>query len=77
MIAKIIIVLVILIIVFCLGSAMYYLLHDRGNSTRMVKALTVRIVLSLLLFFALIIGFATGVLHPNANPLHQGMEHRG
>lgn len=65
MLAKAIIVLFLLIIFFCLGSALYYLLNDKPGSTRMVKALTLRIALSLTLFFLLIIGFATGILHPN------------
>lgn len=71
MITKLIIVLFILAILFCLGSAMYYLLYDRRDPTKMVKMLTLRITLSVVLFFALIIGFATHVLKPNNIALYQ------
>ncbi len=65
MIAKAVIILFILIILFCLGSGLYYLMHDRVDSTRMLKALTWRIGLSVLLFLLLMAGFATGMLKPN------------
>ena len=71
MVAKLFIVLFILAILFSLGSALYYLLHDRGDSTRMVKALSYRIGLSLLLFVLLMVGFASGVLKPNNIALYQ------
>lgn len=47
---KIIAILLMLLILYSLGSALYYMIKDKGNSTRMVKALTVRIGLSLFLF---------------------------
>lgn len=71
MIMKLVIVLFILAILFCLGSAMYYLLYDRRDPTKMVKMLSLRIALSVILFFALILGFATGVLKPNNIALYQ------
>lgn len=71
MIMKLVIVLFIVAILFCLGSAMYYLLYDRQDPTKMVKMLSLRIALSVILFFALIIGFATGVLKPNNIALYQ------
>jgi hypothetical protein len=54
-------------IVFSLGEGMYFLARDDGdvNKTRVVKALTVRIVLSLLLFGLLIVGYLTGVIEPH------------
>lgn len=39
---------------------LYYLLQDRGRTKRTVRALTWRIVLSLMLFAALMIGFLGG-----------------
>jgi drug/metabolite transporter (DMT)-like permease len=59
------IVLVLLIIVGSLGSALYYLLKDRGRSPRTVKALTFRIGLSIALFVLLLLGFQFGLLHPH------------
>ena len=49
-------------ILFSLFSALYFLLKDKGNSTRTVKALTVRVVLSITLFVMLLIGFKTGLI---------------
>lgn len=71
MVAKAFIVLFILAILFFLGSALYHLLHERSDSTKMVKALSYRIGLSLLLFLLLMVGFATGVLKPNNIALYQ------
>ena len=45
-----------------LGSALYYLIRDRGQSQRTVKALTVRIALSLALFVLLLVGYLTGII---------------
>ena len=65
MLAKLVIVLFLILILCCLGSALYYLLTGKGGSTSMAKALSWRIGLSLLLFVLLFVGFATGVLHPH------------
>lgn len=63
---KIPVLLVLGFIVFSLGQGMYYLAKDDGDvdKTRGVKALTVRIVLSLILFLLLILGYFVGVLQP-------------
>lgn len=62
---KILIVLVLLMILASLASGMIYMLRDRGNSERAVKALTVRIGLSVTLFVLLMVAFATGVIEPH------------
>jgi len=64
MLAKFIIVLFLIGILFCLGSALYYLFSGRSGSG-MVKALTVRIILSVVLFILLMVFFLTGVLQPH------------
>ncbi|MBS0424359.1 MAG: twin transmembrane helix small protein [Proteobacteria bacterium] len=46
-----------LIIVYNLGSALYYMFKDKGNSTRMVKSLSIRIGLSLFLFIVMMIAY--------------------
>lgn len=63
---KIPVLLVLGFIAFSLGQGMYYLAKDDGDvdKTRVVKALTVRIVLSLTLFLLLILGYFVGVLQP-------------
>ena len=65
MLPDFIIILILLLIVASLFSGMFYMLHDRGQSTRAVKALSIRIALSLLLFFLLLLGYWTGILHPH------------
>ncbi|MGA9852288.1 MAG: twin transmembrane helix small protein [Gammaproteobacteria bacterium] len=65
MFSDIVILFILFIIVVSLFSGLYFMLHDRGQSTRTVKALTVRIVISLILFALLMIGYWTGWLHPH------------
>ena len=64
---KIPVILVLLFIVFSLGQGMYYLAKDDGeeDKTRVVRALTVRIVLSLTLFGLLMLGYFTGLIQPH------------
>lgn len=58
MIVKVIIVLFLLLILYSLGTALYYLVRERrGNATEVVKALTWRIGLSLILFILLFVGY--------------------
>ncbi len=59
---KIVIILFIVAILYSLGSALYYLMKDRGQSDRTVKALTVRVALSITLFVLLLLGFQFGIL---------------
>ncbi len=65
MFSEIVILVILCAIIVSLFSGMYYLLRDRGQSTRMVKALTVRITLSLILFALLMLGYWAGWLHPH------------
>ena len=65
MLPRLIIILVLVAIVASLFSGMYFMIHDRGRSTRSVKALSVRIGLSLLLFALLVIAYLTGIISPN------------
>ena len=64
-IVKAIIVILLLCIFFALGSALYYLMFDKGDSNRIVKALTWRIGLSLLLFGLLLLSYAMGWITPH------------
>ena len=65
MLPRLIIILVLAAILTSLFSGMYFMLKDRGRSTRNVKALSIRIGLSLLLFALLIIAYLTGLIKPN------------
>ena len=60
-------VLVLLIgIVGSLASALVYLFKDDNNSRRTVRALTVRISLSVSLFVLLLVAYAMGFVQPGA-----------
>ena len=65
MLTKIIVVLFLFAIIDSLFSGLFFLMKDKGASERTVKALTVRVSLSVLLFILLMIGFATGLLQPH------------
>jgi len=60
--SRIIIVVFLLLIVGSLASALYFLVKDKGNSDRTVKALTVRVTLSVTLFLLLLAGFYFGII---------------
>lgn len=66
LIIKAIVILLLLSVFFSLGSALYFLIRDRDNSDRIVKALTWRIGLSLLIFVILFIAFALGWIKPHS-----------
>ncbi len=59
---RIAIILFIIVILASLGSALYYMIKDRGTTARTVKALTIRITLSIALFLLLMLGFYTGMI---------------
>jgi hypothetical protein len=59
---RIVVILLLVFIVASLGSALYYLVRDKGTSNRTVKALTVRISLSILLFVLLMAGYYFGFI---------------
>ena len=63
------ILLTLLVIVASLGSGLFYLIRDRGESRRTLNALTLRITLSIILFVLILIGFFTGAISPNTSPL--------
>lgn len=65
MLFKTLIIVFMLIILFCLGSGLAFLVRDRGKSTRVVKALTWRIGLSIALFLLLFLAFALGWIKPH------------
>ncbi len=65
MIFKYLIVAVMVAIVISLGSGLYFLLTDKGNSKRLVNSLTVRIGLSVSLFVLLFIAWYFGLIQPH------------
>ena len=65
-IIKLIVLAVIFFILLSLGFGLYYLFTNKGKSKKTVKALAVRIGLSLFLFIALFVAFYFGWISPHA-----------
>jgi Protein of unknown function (DUF2909) len=56
-------ILFLIFIAASLGSSLFFLYKDRGEgNTRMVKALTIRVGLSILLFVLLMLGYRFGLI---------------
>lgn len=62
---KILIVATLIAIIVSLGSGLFHLVNDKGESKKMVNALTVRIALSVLLFVLLFIAWSQGMISPH------------
>ena len=69
MLSKILIISFLIVIVFTLGSGLFYLFRDSSDSTRTLTALKWRVGLSILLFLLLVVGLKTGVIKSHQNPL--------
>ena len=50
------------LIIYNLGAALYYMMVDRGQSDRTVNALGRRIGLSVVLFLLVAVGMLTGII---------------
>jgi hypothetical protein len=61
---KLLVVCVLIAIVASLGTALYHLSHGQGDSRRMLRALSVRIALSLALFALLMLAWWAGLITP-------------
>ena len=59
---RFVVLVFVVFILFSLFSALYYLIKDRGRSTRTVKALTIRVALSIVLFVLLLLSFHFGFI---------------
>ena len=57
---KIVVIVALLLIIASLATALYYLYHDRGQGTRMVKALAIRVGLSASLIIFLVVSYKLG-----------------
>ena len=61
---RIIVITFLLVIVGSLFSALLFLMKDKGTTERTIKALSMRIGLSITLFLLLVSGFYFGILPP-------------
>jgi len=62
---KLVVILVLGAIVVSLGVALYHLASGKGDSTKLVRSLTVRIALSVALFVLLMLAWWLGLIHPH------------
>jgi len=65
MLFKIIIIGLLLIILFSLGTALFSMLKNEPESNRTVKALTVRVALSIALLILILVGYSMGWITPH------------
>ncbi len=59
-----IVIIFLVLILASLGSALFYLVRDKGQSDRTLRALTLRVALSVSLFVLLMLGYYFGLLKP-------------
>ena len=52
-------------IILSLGVALFHLASNRGSSDKLLRSLTIRVVLSVLLFLLLMIAWRAGLIHPH------------
>ena len=62
---KVLVLVLLAGILVSLFSGLFFLNRDQGGSGRMARALTIRIVLSVLLFLILLIAWWTGAIQPH------------
>jgi hypothetical protein len=65
MLLKIAIIILLFAILFSLGSGLFFMIRDKGQTQRTAKALTVRITLSIGLFVLLMVAYAAGLITPH------------
>jgi hypothetical protein len=62
---KILIIITLFAIVFSLGSALFHLSRGKGDPKKMVRALTIRVGLSVALFILLMLAWYNGLISPH------------
>ncbi|MET0964381.1 MAG: twin transmembrane helix small protein [Noviherbaspirillum sp.] len=61
---KIIVAIGFILIIASLGSALFFLMKDKGASNRTVHALALRVGLSITLFILLLLAYRMGYIQP-------------
>lgn len=65
---KIVLLVLLFLVISSLFVALFTLVKDKGTTTRTLRALTMRVALSILLIIILFISYKTGLIHPNHSP---------
>jgi hypothetical protein len=61
---KIAIAIAFILILGSLGSALFFLMRDKGRSNNTVRALAVRVALSIALFLLILLAYKLGYIQP-------------
>ena len=61
---RFVIVIALIGILFSLGSALFYLMRDKGTTNRTVNALTIRVGISIALFLFILFSYWMGWIAP-------------
>ncbi|MDA0730051.1 MAG: twin transmembrane helix small protein [Proteobacteria bacterium] len=62
---KTIIIIILIVILLSLTKGLHFLMKDDDQSRKMVRSLTIRIVLSIFLFLLILFGYWMGWIAPN------------
>jgi hypothetical protein len=62
---KILVIAILLFILLSLSGGLFFLIKDNKKSNKMVTSLSLRVGLSIVLFFLLFYGFYSGLIHPH------------
>jgi succinate dehydrogenase/fumarate reductase cytochrome b subunit len=65
MLSTILIIVFLAAIIYNLGAGLYFMMTDKGQSDRTLRALTRRIGLSVLLILLVIVGIWLGIIKPH------------
>ena len=61
---KIIVVILLMVVIVSLFSGLFFLFKDKGQGDRVVKALTIRVGLSIAIFLLLMASYYFGLIPP-------------
>lgn len=61
---KIAVAIAFVLILGSLGAAFFFLMRDKGRSNNTVRALAVRVALSITLFLLILLAYRLGYIHP-------------
>ena len=61
---KIAVAIAFVLIIGSLGAAFFFLMRDKGRSNNTVRALAVRVALSITLFLLILLAYRMGYIHP-------------
>ena len=61
---KLLVAIAFILILASLGSALFFLMRDKGQSNRTVHALAMRVGLSITLFLIVLASYKMGWIHP-------------